>query len=191
MKLAPFIAEVPAEEGGKIIIGGLCASDAVRTVLECCGGMKPLRLPDGDISVIDQALAALLDTLDRADVLVAGASAVVPRLAERLAASPWRTGGVIGVPGSPPEAAGEALELLDSGLYLFAAPGGPGFAAAASAGDARRLAALAKTGASASALLAALRSLAPEGYLLVCDGMGSGTQGLLAAGAAGEALLKT
>lgn len=185
MKLTPFAVEISLPGQGRMAVGGLCDSAARRTVQALCRALTPPCLPGQDPLGIDRALAALLDTFPSEGIYAAGASAAIPA---RQTADFWRSGGVIGLPGSSHQDAGGALEELENGLYLYAAPGGPGFAVSAPWSHAQRLAELAGRQPGRE-LLPALRALAPEGYLLICDGTGMGAQGLLAAGAGEEELL--
>ncbi len=165
-----------------LAVGGLCEPGTAERITARCRTLEGFRCMEDDLVAIDRALAAALDDFADDGVSVMGATLFCRRQNAVFAANGWRTGGVIGVPGVSSEDAAGALEHLPNGLYLYAPPGGPGFAAATAREDAETLMGLARAG-EPEPLLKALKACAPSGYLCVFDGMGPSAAGLLAVGA--------
>jgi len=177
-----FAVKMTLPGNNTLSVGGLCESGDAERITARCRTLEGFRCMEDDLIGIDQALAAALEDFADDGVSVMGATLFCRRQNAVFAANGWRTGGVIGVPGASSEDAAGALEQLPNGLYLYAAPGGPGFAAAAGRKDAETLVGLAQAG-EPEPLLKALKACAPSGYLCVFDGMGPSAAGLLAAGA--------
>lgn len=176
-----FAAKIALPCGGSVVVGGLCESGRSSERTALCQSIH-LPAPSLDPVKLDRAMAQMLEGFSGNGVPVVGAAFYHRRHDTILAENGWRSGGVIGVPGSSAESAEGVLEEIEAGLYLYAAPGGPGFAAIASLANARTMADIALSG-SRNALLVALHRYAPAGYLCVFDGSGAQARGLLAAGA--------
>ncbi len=175
-----------ALSGDRILsVGGLCGPGNTEKIAARCRTLEAFRCIEDDVVDIDRALAAALDAFADDGVFVMGATFFCRLQNAVFTANGWRTGGVIGVPGVSSEDAAGTLEHLPNGLYLYAAPGGPGFAAAVARGDAEILMGLAQAG-EPGPLLKALKACASSGYLCVFDGMGPSAAGLLAVGAGGH-----
>lgn len=177
-----FAVKMTLPGNNTLSVGGLCEPGSAERIAARCRTLEGIRCMENDLVGIDRALAAALDDFADDGVSVMGATLFCRRQNAVFAANGWRTGGVIGVPGASSEDAASTLEHLPNGLYLYAAPGGPGFAAAAARKDAETLMGLARAG-EPEPLLKALKTYAPSGYLCVFDGMGPSAAGLLAVGA--------
>lgn len=180
-----FAVKMSLPGSGVLAVGGLCAQGNAERITARCRMLEDFRCVEDGLVDIDRALAEALDAFADDGISVMGATLFCQRQNAVFTANGWRTGGVIGIPGVSSVDAADKLELLPSGLYLYATPGGPGFAAAAVHGDAEALVELARTG-EPEPLLKELKVRAPSGYLCVFDGMGPSAAGLLAAGAGGH-----
>lgn len=181
MKVECFAKKLFLKDGAQILLGGLCAPEAVFDVEKCYKRMEAHRLPIGGIVEIDRTVAEIINEINCAGVYVVGASAALSPAPRHFAENGWRTGGIIGVPGTPSESADSVLEKIADDMYLYSAPGGPGFAAVTSFENALNLSQTAATD-SPFAFLDKLQLLAPEGYLCIFDGIGYQANGILAAG---------
>ena len=116
MKMDCFAAKVCLRDQTKILIGGLCISGVVPELLRRCRKLEDGTLPVDTVVGIDRAMAQMLDTLQMEGVFAAGAAASSPEASARFAKAGWRTGGVIGIPGTPPESADDQMERTKDGL---------------------------------------------------------------------------
>jgi hypothetical protein len=108
---------------------------------------------------------------------------------------PWRTGGVLGSPRRAALSAEGLLEEIGPGLWLYAAPGGPGLVCAGGREETLKLTAELEAGpfAAAAGSLAGMRALyacllakGPGAFLGLSDGSGPGAAGALFARAGRE-----
>ena len=182
MKMDCFAAKVCLRDQTKLLIGGLCISGAVPELLRRCRKLEDGTLPVNTVVGIDRAIAQMLDTLQMEGVFAAGAAGSSPEASARFAKAGWRTGGVIGIPGTPPESADDQMERTKDGLYLFSRAGGPGFAAAVSEKQAIYLSKISLT-VPPHEFCREIQILAADGYLAVFDGIGYQAKCILAVGA--------
>ena len=182
MKMDCFAAKVCLRDQTKILIGGLCISGVVPELLRRCRKLEDGTLPVNTAVGIDRAMAQMLDTLQMEGVFAAGAAASSPEASARFAKAGWRTGGVIGIPGTPPESADDQMERTKDGLYLFSRAGGPGFAAAVSEKQAIYLSEISLT-VPPHEFCREIQILAADGYLAVFDGIGYQAKCILVVGA--------
>ena len=105
---------------------------------------------------------------------------------ESISNTVFRTGGVLGRPEDSAEDADSDLDRLDDGMWMFTAPGGPGWIAFASQDAAERLAAETVSGSGAYTIrvnntFRELMRVSPEAYLFISDGTGYDSFGICAA----------
>ena len=181
-KYALFGSAMRTPQGNRLAVAGFCP---VGRLHECEEHMERLRDAEfytDDPTEIDEILAAALSELYSGLALAVGACVYI----EGISDSVYRTGGVLGRPEAESEDADSDLDRLDEGMWMFTAPGGPGWIAFAPQAAAEKLAQETLAGSGAYAVRVnetyrALRRASPAAYLFVSDGTGYDSLGICAA----------
>ena len=181
-KYALFGSAMRTPQGNRLAVAGFCPAGRLH---ECEERMERLRdaefYTDGPTE-IDEILAAALSDLYGGLALAVGACVYI----ESISNTVFRTGGVLGRPEAESEDADSDLDRLDEGMWMFTAPGGPGWIAFAPQAAAEKLAQETLAGSGAYAVRVnetyrALRRASPAAYLFVSDGTGYDSLGICAA----------
>lgn len=186
---AAFGARIVTGQGNRLALAGLCPPERLA---ECESGLeqfRTLRFSSKDPVEIDRAIAGRLAEAYRGKAAAVGAAVSIEGISQEI----FRTGGVLGRPEFPSEDAGDELEALDGGLWMYTASGGPGWIGRFSRETAGQLARLARShqGAypvKANDLYRRLLRLSPQTYLFVSDGTGYDSFGLCAVKSGGKEL---
>jgi hypothetical protein len=170
--------------GVAFLCGGLCP--AGRSA-DCRNSLAELENLDfsaenllADPAALDRVAAEAARRCCGREVPALGLSLLAPGL-------PWRTGGVLGSPRRAARSAENLLEDLGAGLWLYAAPGGPGLVCAGGREETLELMAELEAGlftaahslAGMRALYAYLLERGPDSFLGLSDGSGPGAEGVL------------
>ena len=177
-----FGGRIITAQKDRIAVAGFC--DRAR-VNECNARLRELEhlvFDTDDPTEIDAVIAAKLTELYSGAALVVGATIYIERISQRV----YRTGGVLGRPEQESEDADQALEQLDSGIWMYTIPGGPGWVGMFSLEQAECLARetvndSVQYPAKVNAIYRDLMRRSPEGYLFVSDGTGYDSFGLCTA----------
>lgn len=181
-KYALFGSAMRTPQGNRLAVAGFCP---VGRLHECEERMERLRDAEfytDDPTEIDEILAAALSELYGGLALAVGACVYI----ESISNTVFRTGGVLGRPEDSAEDADSDLDRLDEDMWMFTAPGGPGWIAFAPQAAAEKLAQETLAGSGAYAVRVnetyrALRRASPAAYLFVSDGTGYDSLGICAA----------
>lgn len=177
-----FGAALRTRSGARLALAGLCLKDRAEECSALMDGLRTLDFPSSGPTEIDLALASALSGLYAGRAVAVGACVYI----EGISDSVYRTGGVLGRPEAESEDADSDLDRLDDGMWMFTAPGGPGWIAFASRDAAERLAAETVSGSGAYTIrvnntFRELMRVSPEAYLFISDGTGYDSFGICAA----------
>ena len=177
-----FGAALRTRSGARLALAGLCLKDRAEECSALMDGLRALGFPSADPTEIDLALASALSGLYAGRAVAVGACVYI----EGISDSVYRTGGVLGRPEAESEDADSDLDRLDEDMWMFTAPGGPGWIAFAPQAAAEKLAQETLAGSGAYAVRVnetyrALRRASPAAYLFVSDGTGYDSLGICAA----------
>ena len=177
-----FGAALRTRSGARLALAGLCLKDRAEECSALMDGLRALCFPSAGPTEIDLALASALSGLYAGRAVAVGACVYI----ESISNTVFRTGGVLGRPEDSAEDADSDLDRLDDGMWMFTAPGGPGWIAFASRDAAERLAAETVSGSGAYTIrvnntFRELMRVSPEAYLFISDGTGSDRFGICAA----------
>lgn len=177
-----FGAALRTRSGARLALAGLCLKDRAEECSALMDGLRALGFPSSGPTEIDLALASALSGLYAGRAVAVGACVYI----EGISDSVYRTGGVLGRPEDSAEDADSDLDRLDDGMWMFTAPGGPGWIAFASQDAAERLAAETVSGSGAYTIrvnntFRELMRVSPEAYLFISDGTGYDSFGICAA----------
>lgn len=177
-----FGAALRTRSGARLALAGLCLKDRAEECSALMDSLRALDFPSADPTEIDLALASALSGLYAGRAVAVGACVYI----EGISDSVYRTGGVLGRPEAESEDADSDLDRLDEDMWMFTAPGGPGWIAFASRDAAERLAAETVSGSGAYTIRVnntfhELMRVSPEAYLFISDGTGYDSFGICAA----------
>ena len=177
-----FGAALRTRSGARLALAGLCLKDRAEECSALMDGLRALDFPSSGPTEIDLALASALSGLYAGLALAVGACVYI----ESISNTVFRTGGVLGRPEDSAEDADSDLDRLDEDMWMFTAPGGPGWIAFASRDAAERLAAETVSGSGAYTIRVnntfhELMRVSPEAYLFISDGTGYDSFGICAA----------
>lgn len=181
-KYALFGSAMRTPQGNRLAVAGFCPAGRLHECEERMERLRDAEFYTDDPTEIDEILAAALSELYGGLALAVGACVYI----EGISDSVYRTGGVLGRPEAESEDADSDLDRLDEGMWMFTAPGGPGWIAFAPQAAAEKLAQETLAGSGAYAVRVnetyrALRRASPAAYLFVSDGTGYDSLGICAA----------
>ena len=181
-KYALFGSAMRTPQGNRLAVAGFCPAGRLHECEERMERLRDAEFYTGDPTEIDEILAAALSGLYAGLALAVGACVYI----ESISNTVFRTGGVLGRPEAESEDADSDLDRLDEGMWMFTAPGGPGWIAFAPQAAAEKLAQETLAGSGAYAVRVnetyrALRRASPAAYLFVSDGTGYDSLGICAA----------
>ena len=181
-KYALFGSAMRTPQGNRLAVAGFCPAGRLHECKERMERLRDAEFYTDDPTEIDEILAAALSELYSGLALAVGACVYI----EGISDSVYRTGGVLGRPEAESEDADSDLDRLDEGMWMFTAPGGPGWIAFAPQAAAEKLAQETLAGSGAYAVRVnetyrALRRASPAAYLFVSDGTGYDSLGICAA----------
>ena len=181
-KYALFGSAMRTPQGNRLAVAGFCPAGRLHECEERMERLRDAEFYTDDPTEIDEILAAALSELYGGLALAVGACVYI----EGISDSVYRTGGVLGRPEAESEDADSDLDRLDEDMWMFTAPGGPGWIAFAPQAAAEKLAQETLAGSGAYAVRVnetyrALRRASPSAYLFVSDGTGYGSLGICAA----------
>ena len=181
-KYALFGSAMRTPHGNRLAVAGFCPAGRLHECEERMERLRDAEFYTDDPTEIDEILAAALSELYGGLALAVGACVYI----EGISDSVYRTGGVLGRPEAESEDADSDLDRLDEGMWMFTAPGGPGWIAFAPQAAAEKLAQETLAGSGAYAVRVnetyrALRRASPAAYLFVSDGTGYDSLGICAA----------
>lgn len=181
-KYALFGSAMRTPQGNRLAVAGFCPAGRLHECEERMERLRDAEFYTDDPTEIDEILAAALSELYGGLALAVGACVYI----EGISDSVYRTGGVLGRPENSAEDADSDLDRLDDGMWMFTAPGGPGWIAFAPQAAAEKLAQETLAGSGAYAVRVnetyrALRRASPAAYLFVSDGTGYDSLGICAA----------
>lgn len=181
-KYALFGSAMRTPQGNRLAVAGFCPAGRLHECEERMERLRDAEFYTDDPTEIDEILAAALSELYSGLALAVGACVYI----ECISDSVYRTGGVLGRPEAESEDADSDLDRLDEGMWMFTAPGGPGWIAFAPQAAAEKLAQETLAGSGAYAVRVnetyrALRRASPAAYLFVSDGTGYDSLGICAA----------
>lgn len=181
-KYALFGSAMRTPQGNRLAVAGFCPAGRLHECEERMERLRDAEFYTDDPTEIDEILAAALSELYSGLALAVGACVYI----EGISDSVYRTGGVLGRPEAESEDADSDLDGLDEGMWMFTAPGGPGWIAFAPQASAEKLAQETLAGSGAYAVRVnetyrALRRASPAAYLFVSDGTGYDSLGICAA----------
>ena len=181
-KYALFGSAMRTPQGNRLAVAGFCPAGRLHECEERMERLRDAEFYTDDPTEIDEILAAALSELYSGLALAVGACVYI----EGISDSVYRTGGVLGRPEAESEDADSDLDRLDEGMWMFTAPGGPGWIAFAPQAAAEKLAQETLAGSGAYAVRVnetyrALRRASPAAYLFVSDGTGYDSLGICAA----------
>lgn len=177
-----FGAALRTRSGARLALAGLCLKDRAEECSALMDSLRALDFPSSGPTEIDLALASALSGLYAGRAVAVGACVYI----EGISDSVYRTGGVLGRPEAESEDADSDLDRLDEDMWMFTAPGGPGWIAFASRDAAESLAAETVSGSGAYTIrvnntFRELMRVSPEAYLFISDGTGYDSFGICAA----------
>jgi hypothetical protein len=178
-----FFSHGTARCGAAFLCGGLCRPGRAETCRKSLFGLAELDFSDEvfltDQAALDRAVAEAVQTRCDRGLLAVGVTLRIPGLS-------WRTGGVLGSPWMPACSAQSLLEDIGHGLWLYAAPGGPGLVCGGEEQEIANLVSepgslfpVAYKRAGMRGLYARLLEAGPENFLCLSDGSGPGAEGAL------------
>ena len=181
-KYALFGSAMRTPQGNRLAVAGFCPAGRLHECEERMERLRDAEFYTDDPTEIDEIFAAALSELYGGLALAVGACVYI----ESISNTVFRTGGVLGRPEAESEDAGSDLDRLDEGMWMFTAPGGPGWIAFAPQAAAEKLAQETLAGSGAYAVRVnetyrALRRASPAAYLFVSDGTGYDSLGICAA----------
>ena len=181
-KYALFGSAMRTPQGNRLAVAGFCPAGRLHECEERMERLRDAEFYTDDPTEIDEILAAALSELYGGLALAVGACVYI----ESISNTVFRTGGVLGRPEAESEDAGSDLDRLDEDMWMFTAPGGPGWIAFAPQAAAEKLAQETLAGSGAYAVRVnetyrALRRASPAAYLFVSDGTGYDSLGICAA----------
>lgn len=181
-KYALFGSAMRTPQGNRLAVAGFCPAGRLHECEERMERLRDAEFYTDDPTEIDEILAAALSELYGGLALAVGACVYI----ESISNTVFRTGGVLGRPEDSAEDADSDLDRLDEGMWMFTAPGGPGWIAFAPQAAAEKLAQETLAGSGAYAVRVnetyrALRRASPAAYLFVSDGTGYDSLGICAA----------
>lgn len=181
-KYALFGSAMRTPQGNRLAVAGFCPAGRLHECEERMERLRDAEFYTDDPTEIDEILAAALSELYSGLALAVGACVYI----ESISNTVFRTGGVLGRPEAESEDAGSDLDRLDEDMWMFTAPGGPGWIAFAPQAAAEKLAQETLAGSGAYAVRVnetyrALRRASPAAYLFVSDGTGYDSLGICAA----------
>lgn len=181
-KYALFGSAMRTPQGNRLAVAGFCPAGRLHECEERMERLRDAEFYTDDPTEIDEILAAALSELYGSLALAVGACVYI----ESISNTVFRTGGVLGRPEDSAEDADSDLDRLDDGMWMFTAPGGPGWIAFAPQAAAEKLAQETLAGSGAYAVRVnetyrALRRASPAAYLFVSDGTGYDSLGICAA----------
>ena len=181
-KYALFGSAMRTPQGNRLAVAGFCPAGRLHECEERMERLRDAEFYTDDPTEIDEILAAALSGLYAGRAVAVGACVYI----EGISDSVYRTGGVLGRPEAESEDADSDLDRLDEGMWMFTAPGGPGWIAFAPQAAAEKLAQETLAGSGAYAVRVnetyrALRRASPAAYLFVSDGTGYDSLGICAA----------
>lgn len=181
-KYALFGSAMRTPQGNRLAVAGFCPAGRLHECKERMERLRDAEFYTDDPTEIDEILAAALSELYGGLALAVGACVYI----ESISNTVFRTGGVLGRPEDSAEDADSDLDRLDDGMWMFTAPGGPGWIAFAPQTAAEKLAQETLAGSGAYAVRVnetyrALRRASPAAYLFVSDGTGYDSLGICAA----------
>ena len=181
-KYALFGSAMRTPQGNRLAVAGFCPAGRLHECKERMERLRDAEFYTDDPTEIDEILAAALSELYSGLALAVGACVYI----ESISNTVFRTGGVLGRPEDSAEDADSDLDRLDDGMWMFTAPGGPGWIAFAPQAAAEKLAQETLAGSGAYAVRVnetyrALRRASPAAYLFVSDGTGYDSLGICAA----------
>lgn len=181
-KYALFGSAMRTPQGNRLAVAGFCPAGRLHECEERMERLRDAEFYTDDPTEIDEILAAALSELYGGLALAVGACVYI----EGISDSVYRTGGVLGRPEAESEDADSDLDHLDEDMWMFTAPGGPGWIAFAPQAAAEKLAQETLAGSGAYAVRVnetyrALRRASPAAYLFVSDGTGYDSLGICAA----------
>ncbi len=181
-KYALFGSAMRTPQCNRLAVAGFCPAGRLHECEERMERLRDAEFYTDDPTKIDEILAAALSELYGGLALAVGACVYI----EGISDSVYRTGGVLGRPEDSAEDADSDLDRLDDGMWMFTAPGGPGWISFAPQAAAEKLAQETLAGSGAYAVRVnetyrALRRASPAAYLFVSDGTGYDSLGICAA----------
>lgn len=181
-KYALFGSAMRTPQGNRLAVAGFCPAGRLHECKERMERLRDAEFYTDDPTEIDEILAAALSELYGGLALAVGACVYIDSISNTV----FRTGGVLGRPEDSAEDADSDLDRLDDGMWMFTAPGGPGWIAFAPQTAAEKLAQETLAGSGAYAVRVnetyrALRRASPAAYLFVSDGTGYDSLGICAA----------
>ena len=181
-KYALFGSAMRTPQGNRLAVAGFCPAGRLPECEERMERLRDAEFYTDDPTEIDEILAAALSELYSGLALAVGACVYI----ESISNTVFRTGGVLGRPEDSAEDADSDLDRLDEDMWMFTAPGGPGWIAFAPQAAAEKLAQETLAGSGAYAVRVnetyrALRRASPAAYLFVSDGTGYDSLGICAA----------
>ena len=181
-KYALFGSAMRTPQGNRLAVAGFCPAGRLHECEERMERLRDAEFYTDDPTEIDEILAAALSELYGGLALAVGACVYI----ESISNTVFRTGGVLGRPEAESEDADSDLDRLDEDMWMFTAPGGPGWIAFAPQAAAEKLAQETLAGSGAYAVRVnetyrALRRASPAAYLFVSDGTGYDSLGICAA----------
>ena len=181
-KYALFGSAMRTPQGNRLAVAGFCPAGRLHECEERMERLRDAEFYTDDPTEIDEILAAALSGLYAGRAVAVGACVYI----EGISDSVYRTGGVLGRPEAESEDADSDLDRLDEDMWMFTAPGGPGWIAFAPQAAAEKLAQETLAGSGAYAVRVnetyrALRRASPAAYLFVSDGTGYDSLGICAA----------
>ena len=181
-KYALFGSAMRTPQGNRLAVAGFCPAGRLHECEERMERLRDAEFYTDDPTEIDEILAAALSELYSGLALAVGACVYI----ESISNTVFRTGGVLGRPENSAEDADSDLDRLDEDMWMFTAPGGPGWIAFAPQAAAEKLAQETLAGSGAYAVRVnetyrALRRASPAAYLFVSDGTGYDSLGICAA----------
>lgn len=181
-KYALFGSAMRTPQGNRLAVAGFCPAGRLHECEERMERLRDAEFYTDDPTEIDEILASALSGLYAGRAVAVGACVYI----EGISDSVYRTGGVLGRPEAESEDADSDLDRLDEDMWMFTAPGGPGWIAFAPQTAAEKLAQETLAGSGAYAVRVnetyrALRRASPAAYLFVSDGTGYDSLGICAA----------
>ena len=181
-KYALFGSAMRTPQGNRLAVAGFCPAGRLHECEERMERLRDAEFYTDDPTEIDEILASALSGLYAGRAVAVGACVYI----EGISDSVYRTGGVLGRPEDSAEDADSDLDRLDEDMWMFTAPGGPGWIAFAPQAAAEKLAQETLAGSGAYAVRVnetyrALRRASPAAYLFVSDGTGYDSLGICAA----------
>ena len=179
---ALFGSAMRTSQGNRLAVAGFCPAGRLPECEERMERLRDVEFYTDDPTGIDEILAAALSELYGGLALAVGACIYI----ESISNTVFRTGGVLGRPDDTTEDANSDLDCLDENMWMFTAPGGPGWIAFIGKDEAERLAEETVSGSGAYTIrvnntFREMMRVSPEAYLFISDGTGYDSFGICAA----------